>query len=434
LAHLFKTYQLAFVLQGKRMKIKNINLFSILDSRGYPSLAGSLELSSGKKVFASIPSGASVGKYEALELRDEDGMGLDVAIEVFNKKISLTLLGEFPDFVSVDKKLIELDGTRDKSFLGANNTLLASILVLRAQAAAQELEEFELISKTFGLAPRIPLIRANLLNGGAHALNGMSVQEIMIQPCEVETFEEQQNIITKVYHELKTILRARGISVAVGDEGGFAPTINALGVFSKERVVLGLLMEAVGALGLQDKVKICLDVAASEFFDGSRGSYVVDGELLSFVELVDQYKKLTKEYPICSIEDGLDQDDWTGWEHLTKSLGGDIQLVGDDLFVTQENRLKLGAMKNIANAVIIKPNQVGTISEAVDAVRFAKKNGMAVVPSHRSGETNDSFIADLAVGVGADSIKIGAPARGERVAKYNRLAEIYKIIGSKADT
>lgn len=412
------------------MKISKLEVSEILDSRGWPTLQGTLYLNDGRTVMASVPSGRSVGTYEAVELRDTPSKswlprGVIGACELFKKEISPLLLNQEINFAMIDRALIACDGTRDKSRLGANTTLLASMLAVRAEALVSGVEPFVQIATITKRNPLMPQIRANIINGGVHADNSLACQEIMIQLRHQAPYEQQAQIISRIYHALRNVMQKRGLRVNVGDEGGFAPIFRrSKKPFYVEKQALDLLTEAVDLAGCQAHVVFCLDVAASEFYSKECQCYEVAGERLSAIDVISLYKELIKTYPIVSIEDGLSQDDWDGWKSLTDSLGKTIELVGDDLFVTQIDRLKVGLKRGAANSLLVKPNQVGTLTEAFDAAAYARQHSFTIVPSHRSGETNDSLIADIAVGLGAEACKIGAPARGERVAKYNRLAVI----------
>ncbi|MFC1854643.1 phosphopyruvate hydratase [Candidatus Dependentiae bacterium] len=415
------------------MNISKIEVFQILDSRGWPTLAGFLELSDGRRVCASIPSGSSVGKYEAIEKRDGDtkkyfGKSVFKAAQTFRDQVSPIILGRKPDFSKIDDDLLSIDGTGNKSNLGANVILLGSILTLKAQAKSLDIEIFEFISHVTGIKPSMPFVKANLINGGRHADNSLLFQEFMIQPTVAESFEDQQQMIVSVYHTLSDILKSKGYSTCVGHEGGFAPDLRRKGVFGCEREALDILTKAVDSSGNLGKVNICLDVAASEFFDEQNGYYNVGNDHVFSDDLVQFYSDLLNEYSIGSIEDGLAQDDWVSWKNLNESLGNRVEIVADDLCATNPERVTKALENKVCNAILIKPNQVGTISETLKAVSMSKSGGLGVVPSHRSGETIDSFLSDFSVGVAAGSCKIGAPARGERVAKYNRLAAIDLIL------
>lgn len=393
------------------MKIKKITAREILDSRGNPTVSCSLFLDNGQCVEASVPSGASVGAREAVELRDGDksrysGMGVLCAIKNIEKVIAPALVGKNVDLLTLDKTISELDGTENKSVLGANAMLAVSIAVIRAQALINNRSLYQEIALLTKNSPKIPKVMYNVLNGGAHADNGLRFQEFMIMPVQ-ETFAKSLEAAVLIYRNLKSLLREKGLSTGVGDEGGFAPKID-------ERTALDYLMMASERSKFKpgSDVFFCLDVAASQFVDDKQ----------SYNNLISLYKTLIKDYPIYSIEDGLAEDDWSGWALMTKELK--IMLVGDDLFVSNKHWIEKGVKENVANAVLIKPNQIGLVSESLESIAVAKKYKYKTVASHRSGETNDSFLADLAVGAATDFCKSGAPVRGERVAKYNRFLEI----------
>lgn len=409
--------------------IKNIHARQILDSRGNPTLEVEVELYSGEKVCASVPSGASTGKFEAVELRDKNseiygGKSVMIAVNNVNKIIAPALIGD--DVLKqydIDKKIIELEGTDNKGKLGANATLGVSLACARVAAKYYGQELYEYLGGICGNTLPVPMM--NILNGGVHANNKLEFQEFMIAPVGAENFSHAIQIGAEIFYSLKSILKKRGLSVGVGDEGGFAPELET------NIDAIELLIDAILTAGYStDSVKICLDVASSEFFNGNK--YYIRGQGYSSEEFVEILSKLVEEFPIVSIEDGLSQEDWAGWEFLTKQLGNRCQLVGDDLFVTNLRRIKMGVEKCCANSVLIKPNQIGTLSETLDAIKFSKSNGYTTVISHRSGETEDTFIADLSVGVNSGLIKTGSLSRGERIAKYNRLLKIEEILGSSA--
>lgn len=409
--------------------IKNIHARQILDSRGNPTLEVEVELYSGEKACASVPSGASTGKFEAVELRDKNseiygGKSVMVAVNNVNKIIAPALIGD--DVLKqydIDKKIIELEGTDNKGKLGANATLGVSLACARVAAKYYGQELYEYLGGICGNTLPVPMM--NILNGGVHANNKLEFQEFMIAPVGAENFSHAIQIGAEIFYSLKSILKKRGLSVGVGDEGGFAPELET------NIEAIELLIDAILTAGYStDSVKICLDVASSEIFNGNK--YYIRGQGYSSEEFVEILSKLVEEFPIVSIEDGLSQEDWAGWEFLTKQLGNRCQLVGDDLFVTNLRRIKMGVEKCCANSVLIKPNQIGTLSETLDAIKFSKSNGYTTVISHRSGETEDTFIADLSVGVNSGLIKTGSLSRGERIAKYNRLLKIEEILGSSA--
>jgi len=403
-------------------KIREVTGREILDSRGNPTVEAEVVLENGAWGKAAVPSGASTGKFEALELRDGDperygGKGVRKAVENINEEISYALDGYNPLWQEkIDERLLELDGTEDKSNLGANAILGVSMAVARAAANDLGLPLFKYIA---GVTPAsLPIPMMNVLNGGEHADNNLDPQEFMIVPVGAECFGGAAQIGSEVFHELKDILASRGMSTAVGDEGGFAPDLD------EEKEALSLLVEAISEAGYEpgDDVAIALDPAASEFYEG--GKYHVGGSSLSAEEMVDLYAEWVDEFPIISIEDGLDQQDWDGWKTMTDRMGDEIQIVGDDLFVTNEKRLKQGIEKGVANSILVKVNQIGTLTETIGAVRTAIRSGYSAVISHRSGETEDTFIADLATGLPTTQLKSGSLSRSERISKYNQLLRI----------
>lgn len=413
------------------LPITDIFAREILDSRGNPTVETEVTLAGTYTARASVPSGASTGRYEAVELRDGEGrysgLGVQKAVENVNVKIAPILQGvNGLEQRAIDKLLIETDGTDNKASLGANATLSVSMAVARAAAQALQMPLYKYLG---GVCPNImPIPMMNVINGGKHAKNTLDFQEFMIVPAGAKSFRQGLRMGTEVYHALKTLLAKRNLSTAVGDEGGFAPDIkDAYEVFA-------ILTEACKMAGYETGKDIffAMDAAASELYDEKTGQYEFPGEGKMSGQrvsrkskvLIEYYERLADEFPIISIEDGLSEDDWEGWTELTKALGNRIQLVGDDLFVTNTKKLKLGIQKSAANAILIKLNQIGTVSEAMDAIELAHKNGYRTVISHRSGETEDAFIADLAVAVNAGQIKTGAPCRMERVAKYNQLLRI----------
>jgi enolase len=413
------------------MNIKKIEAREILDSRGIPTIACTLLLDDGNRVVSSVPSGASVGKFEALELRDNDtkryfGKGVLQAVEHIEKIIAPVLLQKYPDLVVMDKLLCDLDGTENKSRLGANAILAVSMAIARAQAIVENVEVYKLLGNIAGISPfQKPCCMFNILNGGVHADNMIAFQEFMIMPSSIYSFERQLEMSVIIYRQLKKLLKEKSFSVGVGDEGGFAPFLGNERDPGHEKV-LNLLLQAVEKSGFVPgkDIMFCLDVAASEFYNESEKKYILADKRVNSDELISLYEKLIVDYPIYSIEDGLSQDDWDGWSVLTAKLGSKIQLVGDDIFVTNTNRIQKGIEYGVANAVLIKLNQIGTVTETLQAIKLCKDNGYKTIVSHRSGETIDSFIADLAVGTNAGQLKAGACARGERVVKYNRLLEI----------
>ncbi len=419
------------------MKISKIFGREVLDSNGIPTVMCVLKLDNGSVVTSAVPSGASTGIFEAIELRDGDknrflGKGVLKAIENLEQKIAPALIGKTPALIDMDKLIIDLDGTPNKSNLGANATLAASIAVARAQAVDSGIELYELLNQVFRIGPTaFPLCMFNILNGGVHADNGVAFQEFMILPKNQGSMQKTVQTAVEVYQALKNILRKDGYGVGVGFEGGFAPMIKAKK--NKENIMLDYMHKAVEESGYcTSEISFCLDIAASEFYDAVKNVYIIDNQELTSSQFVELYEDLVKNYPIVSIEDGMAEDDWAGWEILTKKLGNKIQIVGDDLFVTNIDRIAKGVKLGVANAVLIKPNQIGTVTQTVEAIKFCKLNNYKTVVSHRSGETCDTFISDLVFGTAARQFKAGAPCRGERVAKYNRLMEIEeKLLGAK---
>jgi len=411
--------------------IVDVTARQILDSRGNPTVEVEVELESGAVGRAAVPSGASTGEYEAIELRDEGGeylgKGVRTAVDNVNTTIAEELVGfDATDQRLVDQVLIELDGTPNKANLGANATLGVSLAVAYAAAAALELPLYQYVGGCNAYTLPVPMM--NIMNGGKHADNNVDLQEFMVMPVGAESFEEALRVGAEVYHGLKSVLKSRGLATAVGDEGGFAPDLG-----SNEEAIQ-VIMEAIDAAGYEPgvDVAIALDPAASSFC--SDGKYVLAGEgrTLSSAEMVDYYAALVGKYPIVSIEDGLAEDDWDGFKLMTEKLGDRLQVVGDDLFVTNTSRLAEGIAKGSANSILIKLNQIGTLSETLDAIEMAKRAGWTAVCSHRSGETEDTTLADLAVATNAGQIKAGAPARTDRVCKYNQLLRIEEMLGEVA--
>ena len=408
-------------------KIKSINARHILDSRANPTIEVEITTSDNIKGRAAVPSGASTGALEAHELRDNDssfnGMGVNKAIENVKTIISDTLIGEdVTDQSTIDDKLIELDGTDNKNNLGANAILAVSMALMRASANQQNKQLFELFPNIYGL-PSLPVPFMNILNGGAHADNSVDIQEFMIVPFGFETFDTSLRAGVEIYHVLKKRLKSNKLSTNVGDEGGFAPNFNS----STE--ILDEIMQSISEAGYEPggNVSLALDVAASEFFTDD--FYRIEGNELNSQEMSDYLINLTSNYPIISIEDGLAEDDWDGWKYLTEKIGDTIQLVGDDLFVTQEKILEKGVTDSCANSILVKVNQVGSVSETINTMTLAKESNYSSIVSHRSGETEDTFISHLCVGTSSGQIKTGAPARSERTAKYNELLRIGEKIG-----
>ncbi|WRF69470.1 phosphopyruvate hydratase [Helicobacter pylori] len=407
------------------LTIKDIHALEVMDSRGNPTIQASVILSDNTKASAIVPSGASTGKREALELRDNDktrflGKGVLRACENVNSVIKHHLIGlEATNQAFVDERLRALDGTPNYANLGANAVLGVSMALARASAKALNLPLYRYLGGANALTLPVPML--NIINGGSHANNSIDFQEYMIMPLGFESFKEALRASAEVYHTLKKLLDEKNQLTSVGDEGGFAPN------FNNNVEPLEVISQAIEKAGykLGEEIALALDVASSELVDGNF-NYHLNGEnkILDSHELVAYYKELVAKYPIVSIEDGLSEDDWEGWAFLSKELGRQIQLVGDDLFVTNASLLQKGIEKNIANAILIKPNQIGTISETLETIRLAKHHAYQCVMSHRSGESEDSFIADFAVALNTGEIKTGSTARSERIAKYNRLLEI----------
>ena len=419
-------------------KILNIYSRQVLDSRGNPTIYTLVKTSNGNTGFSYVPSGASTGSKEALELRDNDpkyfnGKSVLSAVKNVTDEIGPNLIGmNVNNLDEIDSKMIDIDGTEYKSRLGANSILSISMACTRASAASNNIELFELIRKLYDSELnnyKLPNPMFNVLNGGSHAFNSTDFQEYMIVPVGIENFEESISAGFQIYNKLKKLLERKNYPTTLGDEGGFAPP----GLTNEEP--LELLTKAVSQteFKLGSDIKIALDVAASEFYDNSVDMYDLKSESkkISSSELTFLYENLVQKYPIYSIEDGLSEDDWSGWQNLTKSIGKNIQLVGDDLYVTQKKFLRRGIDENAGNSILIKLNQVGTVSETIENIKLAQNNNFETIISHRSGETEDTFIADLAVGTSSTQIKTGAPARGERVNKYNRLLIIHDIIKNK---
>ena len=410
--------------------IFDVNGRMIIDSRGNPTIEVEITTETGTVGRAAVPSGASTGEHEAVELRDGDaarwkGKGVHQALENIRTVIAPQLIGlDVFDQRGLDQRLIELDGTDNKARLGANAILGCSLAAARAAARDQGVPLYRYIG---GAGARdLPVPMMNVLNGGAHADNNVDIQEVMIAPVGAPSFSEALRCGTEIFHTLKKILQGRGLATGVGDEGGFAPNLGS------NAEALDLLAEAITAAGygLGDDVLLALDVAASEFHDN--GVYSIDGGEKDAAALVAYYQELTEKYPLYSIEDGLDENDWDGWKQLTDAIGDTVQLVGDDLFVTNVKKLQRGLDEGVGNAILIKVNQIGTLSETLDTIELAHKHGYRAVISHRSGETEDTTIADLAVAINAGQIKTGAPCRSERVAKYNQLLRIEDELGPVA--
>jgi len=417
-------------------KIVDIQGLEVLDSRGNPTVYAEIVLEGGVKASAYAPSGASTGSREALELRDGDksrylGKGVTRAVGGINGPIRDALIGfDAADQRALDKKLLELDGTDNKENLGANAILAVSLAAARATAQEKGVELYEYISELYGQPGKysMPLPMMNILNGGEHADNNVDIQEFMVQPVGAKTFAEGLRAGAEIFHALKKVLSGKGLATSVGDEGGFAPNLDS------NAEALNVIEQAVSNAGykLGEDITLALDCAASEFYKD--GKYVLSGENKSYdsAGFVDYIAELVNKYPIISVEDGLDESDWDGWKLLTEKLGDKIQLVGDDLFVTNTRILKEGIEKGIGNSILIKFNQIGSLSETLDAIKMAHDAGYTSIISHRSGETEDTTIADLAVGTSAGQIKTGSLSRSDRIAKYNRLLIIEKQLGEKA--
>ena len=404
----------------------------ILDSRGNPTLEVDVILDDGSKGRAAVPSGASTGIHEAVELRDGDttrymGKGVIKAVDNVNDVIAEALIGLDPvRQVEIDEMLIRLDGTANKEKLGANAILGVSMAVAKAAAESLDMSLYQYLG---GInAKELPVPMMNILNGGVHADNNVDIQEFMAMPVGAVSFSEALRINVEIYHSLKAVLHAKGLSTSVGDEGGFAPNL------ASNEEAIQVIVEAIKKAGYKpgEEVMIALDTAASEIYKGGKYHLAGEGVVKTAAQMVAWYEELCEKYPIISIEDGLAEDDWKGWELLTKKLGDKIQLVGDDLFVTNVERLEKGIKSGVANSILIKVNQIGTLTEAFSTMEMAKRAGYTCVISHRSGETEDTTIADIAVAVNAGQIKTGAPARTERVAKYNQLLRIEEDLASAA--
>ena len=412
--------------------ISKINAREILDSRGSPTVEARVELSDGSIGTSSVPSGASAGSHEALELRDGDkhrysGRGVLKAVAHVEEQIAPLLIGQVPfDQEQIDARMIELDGTRNKSNIGANSILGVSLAVARAAASSKKEPLYRYLGFEDNLTLPVPML--NILNGGAHARNSTDIQEFMILPVGFHTFGEALRAGVEIYQTLKAIILDKGFGTNVGDEGGFAPEVTS------NRLALEMVYQAIEKSGYQPGIEVFvgLDVAASEIYSNGRYNLDRDDISLDSRSLLEFYKGWVREFHVLSIEDGLDEDDWQGWDDLTRQLGDRVQIVGDDLFTTNLERLKKGIERRSANAILLKLNQIGTLSETLAAFREAKKAEWGTIISHRSGETEDTIIADLSVALGAGQIKTGAPCRSERVAKYNRLLCIEKELGNRA--
>ena len=416
------------------LEIEKVIGREIIDSRGNPTVEAEVYLADGTIGRGAAPSGASTGEFEALELRDGDkqrfgGKGVLKAVENINTIISDTLQGlDASDIYAIDQAMIKADGTKDKSKLGANAILAVSIASARAAAISLDLPLYRFLGGISG--NRLPVPMMNILNGGAHAANTVDVQEFMIMPAGAESFGEGLRWCTEVFHELGALLKAKGLATGVGDEGGFAPDL------ASDEEAIEIILEAVKKAGYEPgkDFVLAMDAASSEWKTGTKGEYLLPktGKKFTSAELVEHWKGLCEKYPIYSIEDGLDEEDWEGWQIMTKELGDKVQLVGDDLFVTNTERLQKGIQLGCGNSILIKLNQIGSVSETLEAIKMAHNAGYTAISSHRSGETEDTTIADLAVALNTCQIKTGAPSRSERVAKYNQLLRIEEELGTSA--
>ena len=413
------------------LEIEKVVGREILDSRGNPTVEAEITLADGTVARGTAPSGASTGEFEALELRDGDkarylGKGVTKAVENINTVIAETIAGmDASDIYAVDQAMIRADGTKDKSKLGANAILAVSIAAARAAAQSLELPLYRFLGGN-----RLPVPMMNILNGGAHAANTVDVQEFMIMPVGAESFKEALRWCAEVFHALAALLKSKGLATSVGDEGGFAPDL------ASDEEAIQYILEAIQSAGYEPgrDFMIAMDAASSEWKGTAKGEYILPkaGTRFTSEELIEHWKQLVDKYPIISIEDALDEEDWEGWQKLTKELGDRVQLVGDDLFVTNTERLQKGIESGCGNCILIKLNQIGSVSETLEAIKMAHKAGYTAVSSHRSGETEDTTIADLAVALNTCQIKTGAPSRSERVAKYNQLLRIEEELGESA--
>ena len=418
----------------KHLSIEKVIGREIIDSRGNPTVEAEVYLADGTIGRGAAPSGASTGEFEALELRDGDkerlgGKGVSKAVNNINTVINDVLKGvDASDIYAVDAAMLKADGTKDKSNLGANAILAVSIASCRAAATALEIPLYRFLGGVNG--NRLPVPMMNILNGGAHAANTVDVQEFMIMPAGAESFREGLRWCTEVFHALAALLKSRGLATSVGDEGGFAPDLGS------DEEAIECILEAIRKAGYEPgkDFVLAMDAASSEWKGEKKGEYILPkcGRKYTSAELVEHWKRLCEKYPIYSIEDGLDEEDWEGWQVLTRELGGKVQLVGDDLFVTNTERLSKGISLGCGNSILIKLNQIGSVSETLKAIKMAHNAGYTAVTSHRSGETEDTTIADLAVALNTCQIKTGAPSRSERVAKYNQLLRIEEELGASA--
>ena len=413
-------------------KIKNIHAREILDSRGNPTVECDVELDDGSFGRAAVPSGASTGVHEALELRDGDtnrylGKGVKKAVQNINSMIKNEVVGKiYSNYQAFDKTVLDLDGTENKSNIGANATLAASLAFAKSLADHTSTTLYQHIAEDDNFLLPVPMM--NIINGGSHADNDVDIQEFMIAPVGASSFSESLRFGCEIFHSLKSILKSKSLNTNVGDEGGFAPNVNS----SAE--VIEIILSAVEKAGLKinDDILLSLDVASTEFYQNNKYELKGEGQILSSEEMASYIENLANNFPIYSIEDGMSEDDWDGWIELTKRIGNKVQLVGDDLFVTNIKRLKTGIEKNAGNAILVKLNQIGTLSETIDAINLGKRNNFNSIISHRSGETEDTTIADLSVAVSAGQIKTGSLSRTDRTAKYNQLLRIEEMLGSSA--
>ena len=413
-------------------KIKNIHAREILDSRGNPTVECDVELDDGSFGRAAVPSGASTGVHEALELRDGDtnrylGKGVKKAVQNINSMIKNEVLGKvYSNYQAFDKTVLDLDGTENKSNIGANATLAASLAFAKSLADHTSTTLYQHIAEDDNFLLPVPMM--NIINGGSHADNDVDIQEFMIAPVGASSFSESLRFGCEIFHSLKSILKSKSLNTNVGDEGGFAPNVNS----SAE--VIEIILSAVEKAGLKinDDILLSLDVASTEFYQNNKYELKGEGQTLSSEEMASYIENLANNFPIYSIEDGMSEDDWDGWIELTNRIGNKVQLVGDDLFVTNIKRLKTGIEKNAGNAILVKLNQIGTLSETIDAINLGKSNNFNSIISHRSGETEDTTIADLSVAVSAGQIKTGSLSRTDRTAKYNQLLRIEEMLGSSA--
>ena len=416
------------------LEIEKVIGREIIDSRGNPTVEAEVWLADGTVGRGAAPSGASTGEFEALELRDGDksrfgGKGVSKAVENINTVINAALVGlDAADTYAVDAAMLQADGTKDKSNLGANAILAVSIAAARAAAASLDLPLYRFLGGVSG--NKLPVPMMNILNGGAHAANTVDVQEFMIMPAGAPSFREGLRWCTEVFHALQALLKDKGLATSVGDEGGFAPDL------ASDEEAIQYILAAIEKAGYQPgrDFVLAMDAASSEWKGSKKGEYRLPkcGKVFTSEELVEHWKQLVEKYPIYSIEDGLDEEDWEGWQYMTKELGGKVQLVGDDLFVTNTERLAKGISLGCGNSILIKLNQIGSVSETLEAIKMAHKAGYTAISSHRSGETEDTTIADLAVALNTCQIKTGAPSRSERVAKYNQLLRIEEDLGAAA--